>query len=64
MVARGEITKPVYAYVAGASAPAGKRYSHAGASAEDEGGGAEAKRTVLRKAGVTVLERYTDARDI
>ncbi len=64
MVAGGEITKPVYAYVAGASAPAGKRYSHAGASAEDEGGGAEAKRAVLRKAGVTVFERYTDARDI
>jgi len=64
MVASGEITKPVYAYVAGASAPAGKRYSHAGASAEDEGGGADAKRVVLRKAGVTVLDRYTDARDI
>jgi succinyl-CoA synthetase alpha subunit len=40
MVAGGEITKPVYAYIAGASAPAGKRYSHAGASADESGGGA------------------------
>lgn len=64
IVRDGQITKPVYAYVAGASAPAGKRYSHAGASADDAGGGAEAKRRVLREAGVTVLDRYIDARDI
>jgi succinyl-CoA synthetase alpha subunit len=64
MVAGGEITKPVYAYVAGASAPAGKRYSHAGASADESGGGAEGKRQVLREAGITVLDRYIDARDI
>ena len=58
------VTKPVYAYVAGASAPAGKRYSHAGASAEDAGGGAVAKRRVLAEAGATVLDRYTDAREL
>ena len=64
LVREGKITKPVYAYVAGASAPAGRRYSHAGASADDAGGGAEAKRTALRDAGVTVLDRYIDAREI
>lgn len=64
LVRDGQITKPVYAYVAGASAPAGRRYSHAGASADDSGGGAEAKRSVLRDAGVTVLDRYIDAREI
>lgn len=64
LVKAGRIRKPVYAYVAGASAPAGKRYSHAGASADDSGGGAEAKRRVLREAGITVLERYIDAREI
>jgi succinyl-CoA synthetase alpha subunit len=64
MVAGGEITKPVYAYIAGASAPAGKRYSHAGASADESGGGAEGKRQVLREAGITVLDRYIDARDV
>jgi succinyl-CoA synthetase alpha subunit len=64
LVRDGSIRKPVYAYVAGASAPAGKRYSHAGASADDAGGGAAAKRRSLADAGVAVLERYTDARDI
>jgi succinyl-CoA synthetase alpha subunit len=64
LVRAGRITKPVYAYIAGASAPAGKRYSHAGASAEGEQGGARAKRDLLAAAGVTVLERYTDAREI
>jgi succinyl-CoA synthetase alpha subunit len=64
LVAAGGITKPVFAYIAGASAPAGRRYSHAGASADGEAGGAEAKRRVLGEAGITVLERYTDARDI
>jgi succinyl-CoA synthetase alpha subunit len=64
LVREGRITKPVFAYIAGASAPAGRRYSHAGAAADGEGGGAEAKRRVLRQAGITVLERYTDAREI
>jgi succinyl-CoA synthetase alpha subunit len=64
LVRGGRVTKPVYAYVAGASAPAGKRYSHAGASAEDADGGAAAKRRVLQEAGVTVLDRYTGARDL
>ena len=64
LVRAGEITKPVYAYVAGASAPAGRRYSHAGASAEGEEGGAQAKRRVLAGAGITVLDRYVDARAI
>ncbi len=64
LIRGGEVSKPVYAYIAGASAPAGKRYSHAGASADETGGGAEAKRRVLDEAGVTVLERYTDAREI
>lgn len=64
LVRAGEITKPVFAYIAGATAPAGKRYSHAGASADETGGGAEGKRRVLREAGITVLERYTDVRSI
>lgn len=64
LIRDGSIRKPVYAYVAGASAPAGKRYSHAGASADETGGGVDAKRSVLRDAGVTVLDRYIDAREI
>jgi succinyl-CoA synthetase alpha subunit len=64
IVRGGEITKPVFAYVAGATAPAGRRYSHAGASAEGESGGAQTKRDVLAAAGITVLDRYIDARAI
>jgi succinyl-CoA synthetase alpha subunit len=64
MVRAGEVTKPMYAYIAGATAPAGRRYSHAGASAEGESGGAQAKRDVLAAAGITVLDRYVEARDI
>ena len=64
LVRSGRITKPVFAYIAGVAAPAGRRYSHAGASADGAGGGAEAKRRVLREAGITVLDRYIDARDI
>jgi succinyl-CoA synthetase alpha subunit len=64
LVREGQIDKPVYAYIAGTAAPAGKRYSHAGASADESGGGAEGKRRVLAAAGITVLDRYIDARDI
>jgi succinyl-CoA synthetase alpha subunit len=64
LVRDGAITKPVFAYIAGASAPAGKRYSHAGASADESGGGVEGKRRALRAAGITVLDRYIDAREI
>jgi succinyl-CoA synthetase alpha subunit len=64
LVRAGQIQKPVYAYIAGAAAPAGKRYSHAGASSDESGGGAEGKRHVLRESGITVLDRYIDARDI
>jgi succinyl-CoA synthetase alpha subunit len=64
MVRAGQITKPLFAYIAGASAPAGRRYSHAGASAEGASGGAQAKREVLAGAGITVLDRYVEVRDI
>jgi succinyl-CoA synthetase alpha subunit len=64
LVAAGRIRKPVFAYIAGVNAPAGKRYSHAGASADGAEGGAEAKRRLLADAGVTVLDRYTDVRAI
>lgn len=64
LVRSGDITKPVYAYIAGVSAPAGKRYSHAGASSDESGGGVQDKRRLLRAAGITVLDRYTEVRDI
>lgn len=60
LVASGAITKPVIAYIAGAAAPEGIRYSHAGAQADGAAGSAEAKKRALAASGVHVVDRYVD----
>lgn len=50
------VKKPVIAFIAGRTAPAGKRMGHAGAIISSGDSTAEAKMQMLRDAGVTVMD--------
>ncbi len=61
---KSEMTKPVSAYIAGVTAPPGKKMGHAGAIVSGGKGTAEAKMDALRDAGAQVGMNPTEAGEL
>jgi succinyl-CoA synthetase alpha subunit len=61
---KANVSKPMSAYIAGVTAPAGKKMGHAGAIVSGGKGTAQGKMDALRAAGVQVGQNPTEAGDL
>lgn len=57
---QANVTKPVVAYIAGVTAPKGKRMGHAGAIIAGGKGGAEEKFAALTRSGITAVRNLVE----
>ncbi len=56
-------TKPVVGFIAGATAPKGRKMGHAGAIVGGKADTAEAKKAIMKECGITVAESPTEIAD-